>query len=97
MVFAWPTAEMAVMGGEGAIGIIYRREIREAKDPETKREEKLKGYRELLYSPYIAASRGYVDEVIVPRESRPKIIAALELLSTKKETRPSKKHGNIPV
>ena len=97
MVFAWPTAEMAVMGAEGAIGIIYRREIREAEDPEAKREEKLKGYRELLYNPYIAASRGYVDEVIVPRESRPKIIAALELLSTKEETRPWKKHGNIPV
>ena len=97
MVFAWPTAEMAVMGAEGAIGIIYRREIKEAEDPEAKREEKLKGYRELLYNPYIAASRGYVDEVIVPRESRPKIIAALELLSTKEETRPWKKHGNIPV
>lgn len=97
MVFAWPTAEMAVMGAEGAIGIIYRREIREAEDPEAKREEKVKEYRELLYNPYIAASRGYVDEVIVPQESRPKIIAALELLSTKKETRPWKKHGNIPV
>jgi acetyl-CoA carboxylase carboxyltransferase component len=97
MVFAWPTAEIAVMGAEGAVDILYRREIREAADPEAKREEKLSEYRELLYNPYIAASRGYVDEVIIPSESRPKIIAALKLLSTKQETRPFKKHGNIPM
>ena len=97
MVFAWPTAEMAVMGAEGAIGIIYRRELSEAEDPEAKREQKLKEYRELLYNPYIAASRGYIDEVIVPQETRPKIVAALDLLSTKHETRPAKKHGNIPM
>jgi acetyl-CoA carboxylase carboxyltransferase component len=97
MVFAWPTAEMAVMGAEGAIGIIYRRELTEAEDAEAEREQKLKEYRELLYNPYIAASRGYVDEVIVPQQTRPKIVAALELLSTKHETRPAKKHGNIPM
>jgi acetyl-CoA carboxylase carboxyltransferase component len=97
MVFAWPTAEMAVMGAEGAVGIIYRRELSEAQDPEAKREQKLREYRELLYNPYIAASRGYVDEVITPQETRPKIVAALELLSSKRETRPAKKHGNIPM
>ncbi len=97
MLFAWPMAEMAVMGAEGAINIIYRREIKESEDPKAKREEKLMEYRDLLYNPYIAASRGYIDEVIVPQETRSKLIAALELLSTKRETRPPKKHGNIPV
>jgi acetyl-CoA carboxylase carboxyltransferase component len=97
MVFAWPTAEIAVMGAEGAISIIYRRELSEAEDPAAKREQKLKEYRELLYNPYIAASRGYINEVIVPQQTRPKVVAALELLSTKHETRPTKKHGNIPV
>jgi len=96
-VFAWPTAEIAVMGAEGATPIIFRKEIEGAPDPEAKQREKIQEYRNLLYNPYIAASRGYVDEVILPRESRPKIIKALELLSTKKETRPPKKHGNIPV
>jgi acetyl-CoA carboxylase carboxyltransferase component len=97
MVFAWPTAEIAVMGAEGAVPILYRKEMAAAEDPEAARDEKLKEYRELLYNPYIAASRGFIDEVIMPRESRPKVIAALEFLSTKKETRPWKKHGNIPV
>jgi acetyl-CoA carboxylase carboxyltransferase component len=97
MVFAWPTAEIAVMGAEGAVAIVYRKEIKEAADPKAMREQKLKEYRELLYNPYIAASRGYVDDVIMPSETRPKLIAALELLSTKRETRPPKKHGNIPV
>ncbi len=96
-VFAWPTAEIAVMGAEGATPIIFRKEIESAPDPEAKEQEKIQEYRDLLYNPYIAASRGYVDEVILPRESRPKIIRALELLSTKRETRPPKKHGNIPV
>lgn len=96
-VFAWPTAEIAVMGAEGAIPIIFRKEIEAAPDPEAKEKEKIGEYRNFLYNPYIAASRGYVDEVILPRESRPKIINALELLITKRETRPPKKHGNIPV
>jgi acetyl-CoA carboxylase carboxyltransferase component len=96
-VFAWPTAEIAVMGAEGATPVIFRKEIEAAPDPETKEREKIQEYRDLLYNPYIAASRGYVDEVILPRESRPKIIKALEFLSTKRETRPEKKHGNIPV
>jgi acetyl-CoA carboxylase carboxyltransferase component len=96
-VFAWPTAEIAVMGAEGATPVIFRKEIEAAPDPQAKEQEKIKEYRNLLYNPYIAASRGYIDEVISPQESRPKIIKALELLSTKWETRPSKKHGNIPV
>ncbi|MFO7996970.1 MAG: carboxyl transferase domain-containing protein [Dehalococcoidia bacterium] len=96
-VFAWPTAEIAVMGAEGATPIIFRKEIDAAPDPAAKQKEKIQEYRDSLYNPYIAASRGYVDEVILPRESRPKIISALELLSTKRETRPPKKHGNIPM
>jgi len=96
-VFAWPTAEIAVMGAEGAIPVIFRKEIKAAPDPKAKEREKIEEYRNFLYNPYIAASRGYVDEVILPRESRPKIIDALELLITKRETRPPKKHGNIPV
>jgi acetyl-CoA carboxylase carboxyltransferase component len=96
-VFAWPTAEIAVMGAEGATPVIFRKEIEAAPDPKAKEQEKLQEYRDLLYNPYIAASRGYVDEVILPRESRLKIISVLELLSTKRETRPPKKHGNIPL
>jgi len=96
-VFAWPTAEIAVMGAEGATLVIFRKEIEAVSDSEAKEQEKIREYRELLYNPYIAASRGYVDEVISPQESRPKIIRALEFLSTKRETRPSKKHGNIPM
>ncbi len=96
-VFAWPIAEIAVMGAEGATPIIFRKEIEAASDREAKEQEKIQEYRDLLYHPYIAASRGYVDEVIQPRESRPKIISALELLCTKRETRPPKKHGNIPM
>jgi acetyl-CoA carboxylase carboxyltransferase component len=96
-VFAWPIAEIAVMGAEGATPIIFRKEIDAAPDPEAKELEKIQEYRDLLYNPYIAASRGYVDEIILPRESRPKIIKALEFLSTKRKMRPQRKHGNIPV
>ncbi|MDY7019312.1 MAG: carboxyl transferase domain-containing protein [Chloroflexota bacterium] len=96
-VFAWPTAEIAVMGAEGATPIIFRKEIEAAEDRKAKEQEKVLEYRNLLYNPYIAAARGYVDEVILPRESRPRIISALDLLCTKRETRPPKKHGNIPM
>lgn len=96
-VFAWPTAEIAVMGAEGATPVIFRKEIEAAPDPRAKEKEKMQEYRDSLYNPYIAAARGYVDEIIMPRESRAKIINALRLLSTKRETRPPKKHGNIPV
>jgi acetyl-CoA carboxylase carboxyltransferase component len=96
-VFAWPTAEIAVMGAEGATPIIFKKEIEKASDPNAARDEKIKEYRDLLYNPYIAASRGYVDEVIFPRDSRRTIARALGLLSTKREVRPPKKHGNIPM
>ncbi len=96
-VIAWPTAEIAVMGAEGAASIIHRREIREAADPDAKLQEKIREYQDLFYNPYVAAARGFIDAVILPRDSRPKIISALEILSTKRETRPPKKHGNIPM
>jgi acetyl-CoA carboxylase carboxyltransferase component len=96
-VFAWPTAEIAVMGAEGATPVIFRKEIEAAPNPQAREQEKIQEYRDLLCNPYIAASRGYVDEVILPSESRPKIIGALEFLSTKQELRPQRKHGNIPV
>ncbi len=85
------------MGAEGAANIIFRREIQEAADPKAKREEKIAEYKDLLYNPYIAAGRGYIDQVIRPRETRPRLIEALEILCTKRENLPPKKHGNIPV
>lgn len=96
-VFSWPTAEIAVMGAEGAANIIHRKEIAEAPDPNAKREEKIAEYQKLFSNPYIAASRGYIDAVIVPAETRPQLISALEAIINKRETRPPKKHGNIPV
>jgi len=96
-VIAWPTAEIAVMGAEGACNIIHRREINEAPDPEAKRKEKIDEYNKLFSNPYIAAARGYVDEVIMPRDTRPHVIAAFEMLKDKKVERPPRKHGNIPM
>ena len=96
-VFSWPSAEIAVMGAEGAANIIHRKEITEAQDPKAKREEKIVEYQKLFSNPYIAAARGYVDAVIVPEETRPQIISALEMIINKRETRPPKKHGNIPL
>ena len=97
MVFAWPTAEIAVMGSAGAANIIHAKEIKGADDPEAKRAEKIKEYDELFSNPYCAANLGHVDAVIVPSETRPRLIDALEVLCTKRETRPPKKHGNIPM
>lgn len=97
MTFAWPTAEIAVMGAQGAIPILYGKEIAKAKDPAAVKQEKLKEYQEALLNPYIAAARGLVDEVIMPHDSRARIIGAFEMLATKREVRPPKKHGNIPV
>jgi acetyl-CoA carboxylase carboxyltransferase component len=97
MVFAWPTAEIAVMGAEGAVNIIYRREIKGADNPDEMRKEKMQEYEELLYNPYIAASRGYIDAVIRPCDTRFRLIDALEIMSSKSEVLPPKKHGNIPV
>jgi len=97
MVFAWPTAEIAVMGPEGAANIIFRKEIAAADDPISERTKKIEEYREKFSNPYIAASRGYVDDVIEPAATRVKIISALEMLAGKRENRPPKKHGNIPL
>lgn len=97
MVLAWPTAEIAVMGAEGAANIIFRKEIEGAEDKQAKRREKIEEYRSLLCNPYIAASRGYIDGVILPSETRPRLIDALEVLCTKRQSLPPKKHGNIPM
>jgi propionyl-CoA carboxylase beta subunit len=94
---AYPTAEIAVMGPEGAVNIIFRRDIQEAPDPDRLREEKATEYRQKFANPYIAASLGYIDEVIDPRETRPKLIRALEMLQNKRDSNPPKKHGNIPL
>jgi propionyl-CoA carboxylase beta chain len=96
-IFAWPTAEIAVMGPEGAANIVYRSEIEQAKDPEALKAEKIELYREKYSNPYIAAARGMIDDVIDPRDTRKKIVQSLEMLETKRETRPKKKHGNIPL
>jgi propionyl-CoA carboxylase beta chain len=95
--FAFPTAEIAVMGPEGAVNILYRREMDGAADPGALRDEKTREYREKFANPYAAAERGYVDEVIEPRDTRRKLIQALEVLATKRDQNPPKKHGNIPL
>ncbi|MBI4277008.1 MAG: methylmalonyl-CoA carboxyltransferase, partial [Armatimonadetes bacterium] len=94
---AWPTAEIAVMGPDGAIEIIFRKELAEAKDPEALKARLVADYRARFANPYIAAARGYIDDVIEPRESRPRLIAALEVLQNKHVTNPRRKHGNIPL
>jgi len=94
---AWPGAEIAVMGAEAATDIIFSKDIKAAEDPAALKQQKIEEYRELLYNPYVAARMGYINAVINPRETRSKIIAALEALKNKKETRPKKKHGNIPM
>ncbi len=96
-VLAWPTAEIAVMGAAGAANIIYRKAITSAPDPNEARKEKTREYEELFSNPYIAASRGFIDAVIYPRETRPRLIDALRVLLSKRESRPPKKHGNIPM
>ncbi|MBY0096457.1 acyl-CoA carboxylase subunit beta [Mesobacillus maritimus] len=97
LVFAWPNAEIAVMGPQGAANIIFAKEIQNSDDPEATRQQKIDEYREKFANPYVAASRGMVDDVIDPRETRIKIIQSLEMLRSKKESRPKKKHGNIPL
>jgi len=97
MAFAWPSSEIAVMGAEGAANIIHAREIKGADDPVAKRKEKIEEYNEQFSNPYCAAARGYVDAVIQPSQTRPRLIDALEAMATKREMRPAKKHGNIPV
>ncbi len=95
--FAWPTSEIAVMGPDGAVNIIFRKEISSAENKEEKHKELVLDYRKKFASPYFAAERGYIDDVIEPQETRPKLIDAFETLLSKRESRPKKKHGNIPL
>lgn len=95
--FAYPTAEIAVMGPEGAVNILYRRELQAARNSEEVRQAKIDEYREHFANPFVAAERGYIDDVIEPHETRPRVIRALRMLATKADTMPRKKHGNIPL
>jgi propionyl-CoA carboxylase beta chain len=95
--FAWPTAEIAVMGAEGAVDILYRREIKEASDKASARRAKVTELEDKFANPYVAAERGFIDEVIEPAQTRPKLIRALAVLENKRDTNPPKKHGNIPL
>jgi acetyl-CoA carboxylase carboxyltransferase component len=95
--YAWPTAEIAVMGPEGAVEIVNRRELAAAGDPAEEKARLAVEYRARYANPFLAAGRGFIDDIIEPRESRPKLIAALEMLQTKRQTLPAKKHGNIPL
>ena len=95
--YSWPGAEIAVMGSEGAVNIIYRDDIAKAENPEEKRQQLIREYKERFANPYIAAARGYIDEVIDPAATRPHLIKALEMLKDKKDTNPPRKHGNIPL
>jgi len=94
---AWPSSEIAVMGPDGAVNIIFRKELEKAKDPVQRKTELVADYREKFASPYVAAERGYIDDVIEPKETRPRLINALEMLSNKRDSNPAKKHGNIPL
>ena len=94
---AWPTAQIAVMGAQGAVNILYRKDLKDADDPEARRAELVTEYEDHLANPYIAAERGYVDAVIAPHETRVEVVRALRLLASKRETLPPKKHGNIPL
>ncbi|HEY0997805.1 MAG TPA: acyl-CoA carboxylase subunit beta [Gemmatimonadaceae bacterium] len=94
---AWPTAEVAVMGPKGAVEILFRKEINEAADPQAAMDERVAEYTEKFANPYVAASRGYVDDIIDPRDTRPRLIDALETLRTKRDRNPPKKHGNLPL
>jgi propionyl-CoA carboxylase beta chain len=97
IAYAWPTAEVAVMGPEGAVNIIFNKDLKKADDPKKVRAEKIAEYSDKFANPYVAAERGYVDDVIDPRDTRPRLIAALEMLLTKRETLPPRKHDNIPL
>jgi propionyl-CoA carboxylase beta chain len=95
--FAWPSAEIAVMGPDGAVNIIHRRDIAGSPTPDERRGKLIDDYKARFANPYSAAERGYIDDVIIPHETRPKLIAALETLSTKRVQGPKRKHGNIPL
>jgi acetyl-CoA carboxylase carboxyltransferase component len=95
--FAWPTAEIAVMGPDGAVNIVFRKQIEKTDDPVATRAQLIAEYQEKFATPYIAAERGFIDDVIEPAETRPRLIKALRMLGTKRETIPARKHGNIPL
>jgi propionyl-CoA carboxylase beta chain len=95
--FAYPGAEIAVMGPEGAVNILYRRELATEKDPDAFKQKKVSEYKEKFANPYVASNLGFVDEIILPEETRPKLILALSRITTKAEKNPPKKHGNIPL
>ncbi|MBI2935328.1 MAG: methylmalonyl-CoA carboxyltransferase, partial [Chloroflexi bacterium] len=95
--YAWPSGEIAVMGPEGAVNIVYREPISKAENPEEMRAKLIQEYKDKFANPYIAANRGYIDDVIDPAETRPKIVRALAMLQNKRDTLPPKKHGNIPL
>ena len=96
-VYAWPTAEVAVMGAEGAVNVLYRKEIEAASDPAGERRRRVNEYLEAFANPYVAAGRGMVDEIIEPAETRACLATALQVLRAKRELRPQKKHGLIPL
>jgi acetyl-CoA carboxylase carboxyltransferase component len=95
--YAWPSAEIAVMGPDGAVNIIFRKEIAAAADPEARREALVEEYRRTFANPYVAAARGYIDDVIEPAQTRPRLLEALQMLQNKRDANPPKKHGNIPL
>src|ERR1700733_14801804 len=95
--YAWPTAEIAVMGPEGAVNIVYKRELEKSDNPDADRAAKIEEFRERFANPYVAAERGYLDAVIRPAQTRAKLITALRSLANKRDTNPRKKHGNIPL
>jgi acetyl-CoA carboxylase carboxyltransferase component len=97
MVFAWPTAEIAVMGAEGAVNILYRKQLREMKDSEAARARLVAEFRDKFAKPYRAAASGHIDDILIPAETRPRLIAALELLRDKQVAAPARKHGNMPL
>jgi acetyl-CoA carboxylase carboxyltransferase component len=94
---AWPTAEIAVMGAEGAVNVVFRKEIEKAADRGRKRADLIDEYRRKFSTPYAAAERGFIDDVIEPAHTRPRLIKAMRMLATKRESVPARKHGNIPL
>jgi acetyl-CoA carboxylase carboxyltransferase component len=97
LVLAWPSAELAVMGPDGAVNIIYKREIAAASDPAARKAQLAQQYKDDFANPYVAAAYGHIDDIIEPSETRPRLINALEMLRNKRDTNPPKKHGNIPL
>jgi acetyl-CoA carboxylase carboxyltransferase component len=97
VAFAWPTAEIAVMGPEGAVNVVFRKEIEKAENPTARRRELIAEYQRKFANPYVAAERGFIDDVIEPAETRPRLVKSLRMLATKRESVPARKHGNIPL